>query len=276
MNSIKEAYRDFLNTPFGADVYRKFKYILYTAQDSLVQTLDTQILQFLPAVQGESVRVCDIGGGDGVRAASILTFLHGKFRNHFELDFIEQSEFYVREFRRHLPQDFCRTQVLHSLFENTALPQQYYDLVLLIHSIFAFENGKALDKVLSLRNPNGKVVVVSNAPNSFLGGLKRLVDQSFKDKRYEIDELQSSLDREGVRFLAWPFETTCAIERSQWEQDISVILNWISLGRFPSFTTEKKREIFSYIDDNTAAEKNRIFFSEKEVVLVIPDTNQRL
>lgn len=235
-----------------------------------MQTIAAQILQVLPSVQREVVRVCDIGGGNGDRTMRILAFLHGKFHNSFELDFVEQSGPYVREFRRRRAKGFCKTRVFHALFERTLLPSGHYDLVLLLHSIFAFDNGRALDKVMSLRKPSGSVLVVANAPNSFLGGLKRVVDQGFGDERYEVDDLQRSLLARGVEFSVWSFETRWAIKRSNWKRQMGIILDWISLGRFHLFGKRKTEEILAYIAVNTEGEKKRVLFREKEVVVVIP------
>lgn len=270
MKSIKQAYREFLNTALGSDAYRRFKRILYSSQDSLVQMLDTQILEVLPSAQHSIVRVCDIGAGDGERAMRILAFLNAKFHNRFELDLVEQSSHYVRRARRRRPRRFCKLRVLHAFFERTALPRSHYDLILLIHSIFALENGKAIGKVLSLRKPNGKVVVVSNAPNSFLGGLKSLMDTDFEDKRYEIDDLQRSLRKSGIRYYTWSFETQWAIERRNWKRSTDTILDWISLGRYRSFDRQRKRRICAYIADKSKAEADRVMFREKEIVVVIP------
>src|SRR5258708_2763532 len=168
--SIKQAYRDFLNTPEGATVYRQFKRLLYATDDSLVQWLHTSVFRTLPSARALNVRVCDIGGGDGVRITRILQFLHGKFRNSFRLDFIEQSALYVATFDPIPLGQFCRTKKHHVLFEDVSLPTRSYDLVLLIHSIFALDNGRSTAKVLSLRRQSGDIVIVSNARNSFLGG----------------------------------------------------------------------------------------------------------
>jgi len=151
------------------------------------------------------------------------------------------------------------------------LPSGYYDLVLLIHSIFAFENGQAIMKVMELRNPEGKVVVVSNASDSFLGGLKRLVDNEYNDKRYELDDLQRSLQEQNIHYQSYEFSTNWAISRIDYDRDLRVILDWISLGQFSSFSEVKQRGIFSYVSEVSEEDGDRILFMEKEIVLIIPD-----
>jgi hypothetical protein len=274
LNSIKQAYRDYLNTPKGVTVYRVFKQLLYAREDSLVQWLNNSILRALPAARALNVRVCDIGGGDGDRITRILQFLHAKFRNRFRLDFIEQSALYIAAFDPTPLAQFCHTRLHHRLFEDVILPTHSYDLVLLIHSIFAFENDGSTEKVLALRRNNGNVVVVSNAPESFLGGLKRLVDQGYKDRRFEIDDLQRALRKLGVNYERRRTETEWAIEKKTWKRDIDIILNWISLGRYHSFTNRRRREVEKYIRSRGRPNGSRTFFREEEVVLIIPPDRQ--
>jgi hypothetical protein len=275
LNSIKQAYRDFLNTPEGAALYRQFKRLLYARDDSLVQWLNPSVVQTLPAAQSMHVRVCDIGGGDGDRITRILQFLHAKFKNRFQLDFIEQSALYVAAFNPTPLTKFCQTRKHHALFENVALPTQTYDVVLLIHSIFAFENGKSTEKVLALRKVDGNIVVVSNAPNSFLGGLKRLVDYGYEDKRFEIDDLKNTLRKLGIDYRQYRARTEWAIEKKTWKHDLGIILNWISLGRYSSLPKRRQSEIEDYIRNRGKKNGSRTLFREEEIILVIPKNAAR-
>lgn len=235
-----------------------------------MQSLNTQILQSLPAVQRQLVRVSDIGGGDGDRAIRITDFLHAKFQNRFELDYVEQSALYVKQFERRQPGGCRKTRVLRGLFERVELPQNHYDLVLVIHSIFALETGAAIDKLLALRKQNGHVVVVANARNSFLGGLKQLLDDGFDDKRYEIDDFQRSLRALMVTCDTHSIITRWAVEERHRERDIDLILNWMSLGRIRHFSRARQRQVVSYVADLGQREGKRILFAEEEVVLVVP------
>lgn len=269
MESIKQAYRDFLNTDYGARLYNSFKSILYKEEDSLVQTLNNDILQNLPLVKKDFLDVCDIGGGDGKRIVHILSFLHNKFGIRFHLDFIEQSRQYVQTFDDSKIKPFVKTTRFYSLFENVSLIRQY-DLVFLIHSIFAFENGNAISKVLSLPNREGKVVVVSNSPVSFLAGLKSLVDEDYTDKRYEIDNLERDLEKRQIKFSRFTFLTRWAINDARFTEETDTLLQWISLGRYKSFSESKKKSVSKYILQHSERCGTRSFFSEEEVVLIIP------
>lgn len=269
MNSIKEQYRRFLNTARGAQVYNSFKKILYTEEDSLVQTLDNDCLQDLPIVRQCLLNVCDVGGGDGNRIIHILKYLHEKFHIRFQLDFVEQSQPYIAAFDSAPINDFTEVSMFHGLFEELALPGQY-DLVFLIHSIFAFENEDAMRKVLLLPNRDGKIVIVSNSPTSFLAGLKSLIDAGYDDRRYEIDRVCKDLNNQNVDCRNITFQTKWAIDKASYDEDIGTILEWLSLGAFRSFGSAKKKSIFDYIAENTIESNGRTFFCENEVVVLVP------
>jgi hypothetical protein len=270
VHSIRQLYRDFVNSQRGAAVYKRFKRILYSERDSLVAQVCTSILPRLPAVRRERVQLCDVGGGDGERIIAIVDHLHRRSRNACDVDFVEQSRVYTDDFARKTKPPFLRATIHFGLFEDVSLPPRAYDVVFLIHSIFAFANGAAIEKVLGLVRDDGSAVVVSNAPDSFLAGLKRLVDADFDDARYEIGDLSRSLDAYGVRYSIDTFETVWNIEHHRWGEDLAVILDWISLGRFASFDEGRSREIERYILDASVETSTGRSFSEKEVVLVLP------
>jgi hypothetical protein len=270
MPSIRKIYCQFLNTDAGANLYNEFKKILYTEEDSLVQILDNEILQNLSLLRKPALKVCDIGGGDGKRIIRILRFIHAKFQEQFHLDFIEQSGLYINAFDTSGLDSFCETRKHHALFENVSLLEGSYDLIFLIHSIFAFEKGRALDKVLSLPHTNGKVIIVSNAQRSFLGGLKEIVDQGYDDRRYEIDDLRQDLDKKQIPYVCSAFQTRWAIDEAHHEDYLNIIMGWISLNSWRSFTQQKKRIILDYVAENTTSSEGRTFFKEEENVLVIP------
>ena len=272
VNSVRQAYCHYLNTPDGADTYRNFKRVLYGIgrEDSLVGTLCNQFLQHITAAHGPRPRICDIGGGDGERITRIIRYLKGKFRNCFHLDFVEQSSLHVSAFEKQKVEPCCTVEKFHSLFEDLTLDSQSYDIVLLIHSIFAFGNGAAIEKMLSLVNPKGgAIVVVSNEANSFLGGLKQLVDADFPDSRYEIDALEKDLSTKGVSFDRKNFSTRWVMDEESNEE--AVLLKWISLGGYPSFSNTRKQIIRDYLRAHSSPGKGkRRSYCEKEVVLWIP------
>lgn len=269
MKSIKEKYRQFLNTEEGANLYNSFKQILYGEEDSLIQILDNNVLQNIPPIQKNIVNVCDIGGGDGNRITHILKYLRSKFKITFHLDFIEQSQQLIGGFDTSPIDYFGDSNIIHSLFEDIMLHKKF-DLVFLIHSIFAFESGKAINKILSLPNDDGKIIVISNSPQGFLGKLKLLVDEGYDDRRYEIDVLQNDLTQRQIDFTEIKFQTKWAIDKSEYEDKLGIILKWISLGSYNTYSSNKKKLIEEYIFDQTKNIDGKIFFNEDEVILIIP------
>ena len=271
MDSVKTAYCSYLQTAAGARTYNEFKRLLYTGIDSLVEVLGRDVIDQMAFLCRDSLRVCDIGGGDGRRISSILGHMHEQYQNTYELDFIEQSSVYTDAFKDNPVGEFCRTQIHNNLFEETDLPYADYDLVLLIHSIFAFDNGQSVDRVLALRKPEGRVIVVSNAPNSFLGGLKKLVDEDFSDQRYEIDNLEDSLASRGMSCFRFSFATTFSLDSDVESTEVQTLLEWITLGRFAGFSDLAKNGVYEYLRASSSCVAGRMHFREDEVVLVIPD-----
>lgn len=274
--SVKSAYRRFLDTGLGATTYKEFKRILYTDRDSLVQVVNTVVAEHLNVSKGRQLRICDIGGGNGDRVAAIMRFLNEHSYRKLALDFVEQSGPYVEEFRHGHCEPFCTSQIHHGLFEQTDLAVGEYDLVLVIHSIFAFQGHAAVDKVLSLRSPHGTILVVSNSPASFLGGLKALVDVDFQDHRFEVDDLRSSLQQRGIHVREYRVRTCWTVPVQNWEHDIGIVLEWISLGRFTTFSPNRKQEILEYARSRGRLEGELWHFTEEELILVIRDWAREL
>lgn len=272
MDSVKTAYCSYFRTPEGVNTYNKFKNILYSESDSLIRVLNTDIIKPIYSVpRMDRVRVCDIGGGDGKRVTSILRYLNRQNHFRFELDFVEQSEIYTQVFLNNPVGDFCETNIQTKMFEQASLDPQYYDLVLLIHSIFAFCNENPVNKILELRKPKGKIIVVANSPNSFLSGLKRIVDEKYTGRRYELDDLEATLNSKRVAFFKYIFLTKFVLSSDMNSKDVQTLLEWITLGRFSDFLNEKKKEIYQYIQESGQLTNNQIEVNENEVVLIISD-----
>ncbi len=265
--SIKLAYRHFLNTEHGVHAYGQFKQVLYTDDDSLVQVLDNNVLQHLPVISTDVLNVCDIGGGDGKRIRRILKFLRQKFDLRFKLDFVEQSSCFMCSFATEDIDSFCETHKFEMLFEDASLPGGY-DITFLIHSIFAFENGLAVDKVLSLPNAGGSIVVISNAEDSFLAGFKKVLDADYNDRRFEITDLLKIFRDRGIKCRQIPFETKWAIPKEHLAQHTEAIVDWLSLGRWTEMTDSRKEEVGEYIRCNSLDLGHRVLFAESEVIVL--------
>ncbi len=266
--SIREAYKEFLNTERGILAYDQFKKILYGPDDSLVQTLNDTILRCLRPTFTDVVNVCDIGGGDGKRIKNILEFLHAKLALTFNLDFVEQSARLMHDFSVEGIASFTQTQRFQTLFEEADL-RGGYDFIFFIHSIFAFQNRFVVDKALSLLNSRGSVIAVSNDHDSFLAGLKGLLDKGYNDSRFEIESFIDVLKERGIIFQRIPFQTKWSIHKDCLSQGVDAILDWLSLGRFKDLNENNKREISRYIAKNSLETAQRIIFVENEVIVLI-------
>src|SRR5262249_31679799 len=200
------------------------------------------------------------------RIRKILKFLHEKFDLRFTLDFVEQSSYLMRSFD---PQDvspFTDTQRFEMLLEEANLPGKY-DLIFLIHSIFAFE-GAMVDKVLSLLNPSGTIVIVSNAEDSFLGGLKKILDSDYEDGRFEITDVLGILGQREITHRKTTIETKWAALNSNLDSHIRIILDWLSLGKSDDLDECRGQQVREYIRGNCIDLGRRTLFSEREVIVV--------
>jgi len=268
MPSIKDAYKDFLNSECGMKSYNRFKCTLYGPGDSLVECLDAEVLGKMPFAVGSKLNICDVGGGDGVRIRRILRYLHDRFNLRFSLDFVEQSSAQIRAFECRDICGFTEVKKHETLFEKWWTGSTY-DLVFLIHSIFAFDDSDSFDKVLKLANSNGTIVVVSNAEDSFLGGLKLILDAEYSDRRFEISDVVRNLIGRGVHFDETRFQTRWTLQANDLQAGISSILDWLSLGRYQDLPSGVKQTVRRYIEAKSSPASDGLSFSEEEVVLVI-------
>lgn len=271
MSSVKKEYCLFLRTEHGSKIYNDFKDILYSKYDSLVVKLCSDYLYRIALLKEDDINICDIGGGDGKRIIQILSYLHSKYKNNFNLDFVEQSPIYCKVFEESNKtiRSFCQVKVFDDYFENLSLNPQY-DVIFLIHSIFAFDNGNSINKIVSLLKPAGKIIVVSNSPSSFLAKLKFIVDSVYSDNRYEINDLEKSLASLSYQYSKYSFITDWIIPKSNIETELETIFDWISLGEYYNYSKLKKEELLKYALSECVLDKNKYYFREEEIVLIIP------
>ncbi len=273
--SVKQAYLNYLNTERGTSIYNEFKNILYSKEDSLTQYVNQNYLYDLLTSRSGVLKICDIGGGDGRRVLDIMEFCYQNFGIKFELDFIEQSSIFVRQFKQSLSQRKTyfieKVNIFNNLFETVDLPSNYYDIVLLIHSIFCLEKGQALDKILSLRKNDGRIIIISNAGNSFLGGLKQIIDDNYQDSRYEIEDLAEELNSQKINYQLSSFDRQWLINSSSLKTspELQVILEWISLGNYHKYDPSKQAKIQNYINSQSIQLDSKISLIEKETILQI-------
>ncbi|WP_373763659.1 hypothetical protein [Porphyromonas loveana] len=278
MASIKEGYNQFLDTEEGGRAYNEFKDVLYTPGDTLVKTLNNEVARHLLSKKQGKVKICDIGGGDGKRITHILSFLAQQYPDlEFELDFVEQSKYFCTEFEKRkaeIPE--VEVTVYHNLFEDVVdrLVKRSYDIVFLIHSIFAFQDESIVAKIHSLVKREGKIVFISNAQDSFLAQLKQKLDQGYADKRTEIGDIKKALSAQGIKYSSFIFDTKFCISQEDIETSFYKILNWLSLGRYQRISSEKAKEIKNLLISLGEEKDGVLNFTEQEEVLIIPPVKQ--
>lgn len=267
--SVKNAYCEFLNFHEGVELYRNFKHLLYGSSDSLAQWINKELINDLIPKQQKIIKICDIGGGDGDRIGRIISYIHKQFQSNCYLDLIEQSSTFASYFDVRNLRQFCEVRIFSQRFEDASIPSRNYDLVFLIHSIFAFESVEVIQKALSLANANGKIILVSNSSSSFLAGLKAIVDDDLSEKRIEISDIEEILKAKNIKFSKYLKETSFTIPFELESRLFDTIVEWISLGRFSSYSSEKKCSIRNYITNCATTDSTGLLFCEEETVLVI-------
>ena len=270
MLSIKRKYKSFLSSKEGTGLYNDFKNILYGHPDSLIEYFKHHFLtdKFVP--HSKKLNICDVGGGDGKRIIQILEFLHEKYNKQFHLDFIEQSSVFCKAFETNLHKitPYSTVNIQNCLFEEANFTRKY-DFIFLIHSIFSLQDSSNILKLLQLLNSNGKIILFSNAADSFLGILKKELDKEYPDKRFEINHVKESLNRLSINYRSYQFYTEWSIPQKEVYPKILTILQWLSLDRFSSFPESRKQEIFDLILNMATFQNGRYYFKEKEEVVII-------
>lgn len=270
--SVKRRYLDFISSEEGARTYFDFRRLLYSKDDSLVRWLCRSILLALDLGRKRSVQILDVGGGDGERVSSVIDFLGDEFSLDCRLVFVEQSPAQYRRFLTAIEKYGDDNWVGHNeRFERcySRIGVGDFDLIFLIHSIFAFENKRAVEEVLALRSKNGKVVVLSNDRDSFLGGVKRLVDSGSEDGRYEVNDLERDLLELGIPYEKRTTLTHWSIPPADWESGLQPLLHWITLGAYNTMSVSKRDALRSFIQNNSSSSGGSMSFKEKEVALII-------
>ncbi len=275
MLSIKRKYKSFLSSKEGTGLYNDFKNILYGHPDSLIAYFNHHFLsdEFVP--RKRELNICDIGGGDGKRIIQILKFLHERYNKRFHLDFIEQSSVFCQSFQNNLHKitPYSAVNIQNCLFEEAIFTRKY-DLIFLIHSIFSLKDSSNILKLLQLLNPGGKIILFSNAADSFLGILKKELDKGYPDKRFEINHVKESLNRLSINYRSFQFYTEWSIPQKEVYPKILTILQWLSLDRFSLFPEYRKQEIFDLVFSMATFKNGKYYFKEKEEIVIIYD-NQK-
>jgi|GEM_PF-1364397 len=269
MKSVRQNYKSYLDCIDGARAYNNFKSKFYTIQDSVV---DHVVIELENHFQSKKLDVLDIGGGDGKRIIQILKTLHTSRQLKFSLDFIEQSEAFMNEFEvsNYSIKSYTDINTYHSDFEKVHLSNRY-DVILLIHSIFAFNEQQVIADLVNKLSENGVIIIVSNSDSSFLAKAKKEVDSIFLDQRIEISNVRKLLLDSSIHFSESNFNTIVRIAKHQVDDFLSTLLEWLTLGHKNLLTTKKSLAISRLLESSIYKEDEEyLYLIEKEVLIKIP------
>ena len=161
--------------------------------------------------------------------------------------------------------EFVEVDIQNCTLEEADIKRKY-DFIFLVHSIYTFE-ASIIDKLLPLKKEGGYIIVVANGQESFLGKMKQLLDQKYKQKRFEINDIKRAFDERGVPYKEFRFFTEWNISAEDFVDDMSLILTWLSMNKFQSFSPNQQRKLLEQAK-NLAEPGEKIFhFKEEEVVL---------
>src|SRR5262245_49492533 len=87
---IQEDYLNFIGSDRGVDCYGRFKKLIYGEADCLVDAVLDILFKHLDSSRVYS-RVCDLGGGDGLRVLKLIQSLRLHEKSQVTYTCIEQS-----------------------------------------------------------------------------------------------------------------------------------------------------------------------------------------
>lgn len=269
---VKNEYKEYLGEQHGADNYLNFKHILYSKNDSLVKQVIQRVRPILTNIKKERISICDIGAGDGFRISQIIKYFSDNKGFNLKLDFIEQSPVFCSYFDKYRDSinRACEISIFNDLFETCFDYNKKYDIIFLIHSIFCLDQENLIDKLLSSLNENGHIIVVSNSANSILANIKKETDIAYSDKRFEIDDLKADLNTQKIPYQPLTFTTEWFIPKCQIDNDLNIILNWLSLGKYEEYDHYDQMRIKDKFLSFSTYQHDLYFFKEKEETLIIP------
>ncbi len=267
--SVRAAYNAFLSTREGVQLYERFKQILYGEKDPLALAIADVLFGCLAPAPGKgNIRVCDLGGGDGRRISRIISALHKQSGMSFDLDLVDQSPEMIAAFDPARLPEVATWHLFCGRFEDVPLHPPY-EVVSLIHSIFAIQAPETLQRILELVDREGSIVIVSNASDSFLAGLKQIVDQGFTDERFEITDLKLVLQKRNVTFRETTHETRWTIRHEDLEQDVATIIDWLALGQIQRLSAAQHTQIREYVRVRSVPNESGWSLMEKEIIVGI-------
>ena len=247
-------YENYLRSPEGIFAYRRFIRWLYRAIDTPVALFDAYVAPEVANQRRETIRLLDLGAGDGRRSVAFSGSLARKSASFVSLTLVDQSPSLLQQaLKRRLPPRITCTGHcgrIHSL--NTA---QSHDVIVACHSLFTTP-PIAFARVLSRTLAEGGVLAIaSNAPDSFLGRLKRWVDKTLwlDQQRYEITHHLTLLTPMFHHHKTYEGTTSWTVARKDLIRFQSDLLRWLSLGRQHLLSKAERREFSNLAREGTQA-----------------------
>jgi SAM-dependent methyltransferase len=266
-SSIVAAYQGFLNTRRGATAFRRYRELVYGSpvNDTLVAALIPIIVANERIARAPTLRVCDIGGGDGARVALIVKTIEEKFKSTCHVDLVDPSEPLVDIAERSQGWRRGQLRIFNAKIEDVTLPGKY-DLVLLLHSIYAQVPGHAVSRLPDLLRSGGVAVAVANLADGFVGQMKEVLDAPYADAKYEHGQFLEDLVRSGLPFERHSIRTRCALRVPA---DVDACLHWLSSGRYKELSNTHRLRLQRFLRARGHQLGARLLLEEHEEVLVV-------
>jgi SAM-dependent methyltransferase len=242
--------------------------MLYGERDTLVQEILTRAVREM--VEGhQRASLLDVGCGDGKRTVMICREIE-RWGVPVEVEVVEQSPVFVEDIRARVRSGDLSAQIFAGRFESYASERQF-DVVLAIHSIFGFEGGDAIPRLLALRKMGGRLLVASNATSSLLGRLKRSLDTEYSVGRLEADSVREQLSSLGMAFRVERFVTRWAVPSDRGAEVERLVSEWLGLGRFEMLSRDSQEEFRKILWSSASAQKRggRVEWEEEEELVIV-------
>lgn len=261
MKDAKTKYLEYLNSPEGAVKYNEFKNILYGKRDTLIQALFKIV--YLKVKNKKEIDILDIGGGDGRRLRHLIDLFQKK-KIAVKADLVEPSEEFIKNCIRESAKGKYPINSEKNTLEKFSTKKKY-DIIFLIHSIYTFRSNAYLAKIKRMLKEDGVAIFITNAKNSLLGGLKKIMDARYNSSRNDIESLLGGLGEYQCEIKMFDTKFSGVLTKSQLNKKGNLILEWIGMDSLENVPSEIKEEARKFFVRRTKKD-GRIW--EKEVVVM--------
>lgn len=241
MQDEKVQYKKYLNDRKGADQYNEFKKILYGQPDSLVVKIFAFLFPFVK--KRKNLKILDVGGGDGKRLRQLIDLLKSK-NIDVSATLVEPSKTFTDDCRQAVKGSHYDIKIVRSLIEDYKTTEKF-DLILMIHSFYSFRDFPIFEKMSSMLERGGRLIIIGNDADSFLAKLKRITGRRRKGSRKDIDFIFSELKRNKFKYKVKKEKTIFddCLKDGKLTADGQLIVSWIALSDYSQIPPDMKKEI---------------------------------